>query len=111
VSTTWQWYLDNREAVQPLFAPLATLLGSIVTLAVGVFLALAALRQARTATARHIEQTLADKQRRITESYSKAVSQLASDKLEERLGGIFTLERISKESADDYWAVMETPPD
>jgi hypothetical protein len=28
--------------------------------------------------------------------------------LEVRLGGIYSLERISKESSDDYWTVMET---
>ena len=33
---------------------------------------------------------------------------MASDKIEERLGGIYTLENISKESPDDYWTVMET---
>jgi hypothetical protein len=32
---------------------------------------------------------------------------LGSDKLEVRLGGIYSLERISKESPDDYWTVME----
>ena len=31
-----------------------------------------------------------------------------SDKIEVRLGGIYTLERISRESPDDYWTVMET---
>src|SRR5690349_20194183 len=53
-------------------------------------------------------QRAADFRRRINETYSKAVSQLASDKLEERLGGIYTLENISKESPDDYRTVMET---
>ncbi len=57
---------------------------------------------------RHLEQTNADRQRRITESYSKAVEQLASEKIEVRLGGIYTLERISKESPGDYWTIMET---
>ena len=38
---------------------------------------------------------------------AKAVEQLGSDKLEVRLGGIYSLERISKESPDDYWTVME----
>jgi hypothetical protein len=42
------------------------------------------------------------------ESFSKAVEQLASEKIEVRLGGIYTLERISRESPDDYWIVMET---
>jgi hypothetical protein len=70
-------------------------------LAAGVAVAGVALR-------RHFAQTDADRQRRITESYSKAVEQLASDKMEMRLGGIYTLERISRESPDDYWTVMET---
>jgi uncharacterized protein YjbI with pentapeptide repeats len=56
----------------------------------------------------NIAQRAADFRRRINETYSKAISQLASDKLEERLGGIYTLENISKESPDDYWTVMET---
>ncbi len=56
---------------------------------------------------RHFGQTNADRQRRITESFAKAVEQLGSDKLEVRLGGIYSLERISKESPDDYWTVME----
>ena len=56
---------------------------------------------------RHFAQTEADRQRRITESFSKAIEQLGSDKLEVRLGGIYALERISKESPHDYWTVME----
>src|SRR6516162_2419249 len=57
---------------------------------------------------RHFAQTEADRQRRVTESYSKAVEQLAHAQIEVRLGGIYTLERISRESPDDYWTVMET---
>jgi uncharacterized protein YjbI with pentapeptide repeats len=72
-------------------------------------LAWAAVQNARTAARRHDEQTKADRQRRITESFSKATEQLASEKIEARLGGIYTLERISRESPDDdYWVVMET---
>jgi len=67
-----------------------------------------ARKQAQTASDRHEAQTEADRQRRITESYSKATEQLGSDKIAVRLGGIYTLERISRESPDDYWTVMET---
>jgi hypothetical protein len=42
-------------------------------------------RQAEIAGRRHEEQTRADQQRRITESFAKAVEQLGSDKLEVRL--------------------------
>jgi uncharacterized protein YjbI with pentapeptide repeats len=43
----------------------------------------------------------------LTERYTRAVSQFGSDKLEIRLGGIFALERIARESERDYWPVME----
>jgi uncharacterized protein YjbI with pentapeptide repeats len=72
----------------------------------GVTAAVAALA-AWFALIRHFGQTNADRQRRITEGFSKAVEQLGSDKLEVRLGGIYSLERISRESPDDYWTVME----
>ncbi|WP_375496376.1 pentapeptide repeat-containing protein [uncultured Nostoc sp.] len=46
-------------------------------------------------------------ERLITDRFSKSVEQLGNDKLEIRLGGIYSLERISKDSAKDYWTVME----
>jgi hypothetical protein len=94
--TAWAWYIANRDAVIPL--------GGLVG---GVAVAWAALRQAAVAGRRHHAQTEADRQRRITESFSKAVEQLASDKTEARVGGIYTLERLSHESSADYWPVME----
>jgi uncharacterized protein YjbI with pentapeptide repeats len=93
----WNWYHLNRDDITPL--------GAFAGAAV---VAWAALRQAKTARLRHEEQTEADRQRRITESFSKAAEQLGNDKLEVRLGGIYTMERISRESPEDYWPVMET---
>lgn len=111
LSEAWNWYAANAATVNPIGAFLGAL-GAFITAAA---LAWAAIRQARTATrqaeiasARHEEQTKADRERRITEGFSKAVEQLASDKIELRLGGIYTLERISRESPNDYWTVMET---
>jgi Pentapeptide repeats (8 copies) len=72
------------------------------------FTAAVAVVAAWIALMRHLAQTDADRQRRISESYSRAVEQLASEKIEERLGGIYSLERISRESPDDYWIIMET---
>jgi Flp pilus assembly protein TadB len=72
----------------------------------GVTAAIAAAA-AWIALLRHFAQTDADRQRRITENFSKAIEQLGSDKLEVCLGGIYALERISQESPRDYWAVME----
>jgi uncharacterized protein YjbI with pentapeptide repeats len=45
--------------------------------------------------------------RLITERFSKAIEQLGSDKLEVRLGGIYSLERIAKDSERDHWTIME----
>ena len=93
----WATWSCLREDI----APIATFVGAAIV-------ALAALAQARTARRRHQEQTAADRERRITESFAKAVEQLGSDKLETRLGAIYTLERISRESEREYWPIMET---
>lgn len=44
---------------------------------------------------------------KITERFSNAVELLGSEKLDVRLGGIYALERISRDSKDDHWTVME----
>jgi uncharacterized protein YjbI with pentapeptide repeats len=46
-----------------------------------------------------------DKQ--ITERFAKAIEQLASEKIEVRLGAIYTLERIARDSKKDQWTIME----
>ena len=115
------WYAAHSDKVNPVVAGLG-----------GAALVWAAIQQARTATRRHYEQTRADQQRRLTESFSKAVEQLSSDEMVARLGGIYTLERLAIEAiaqvrsppwwrrlrrndtppadpvSDLYWTVMET---
>jgi uncharacterized protein YjbI with pentapeptide repeats len=46
-------------------------------------------------------------QGQITDRYTKAVEQLGSDKLDVRIGGIYALERIARDSATDHPTVME----
>jgi uncharacterized protein YjbI with pentapeptide repeats len=46
-------------------------------------------------------------QRLMTDRFSQAIAHLASDKMEIRLGGIYTLERFAQESADEYWLTIE----
>jgi hypothetical protein len=43
----------------------------------------------------------------ITERFTRAINQLGDSKLEVRLGGIYALERIARDSEKDHWAVME----
>jgi hypothetical protein len=93
----WEWYKANIPNLTPIGAFIA-----------GGLLAWAAIRQAAIANRRHNAQTDADRQRRITESFSKAVEHLGSEKIEMRLGGIYTLERIARESLVEHWPVMET---
>ncbi|WP_298910725.1 pentapeptide repeat-containing protein [uncultured Nostoc sp.] len=50
-------------------------------------------------------QAAQDKQ--ITERFAKAIEQLGNEKIEVRLGAIYTLERIAKDSPQDRWTIME----
>ena len=43
----------------------------------------------------------------VTDRFSKAVEMLASEKLEVRLGGIYSLERIARDSQEDHPVVVE----
>jgi hypothetical protein len=43
----------------------------------------------------------------VTERFTKAITQLGDEKLEIRLGGIYALERISRDSTRDYGPIME----
>jgi Pentapeptide repeats (8 copies) len=43
----------------------------------------------------------------ITDRFTKAIDQLGRDNLAVRLGGIYALERIARDSESDHWAVME----
>lgn len=43
----------------------------------------------------------------ITDRFAKAIDQLGSAKLESRLGAIYALERIARDSERDHWPIME----
>jgi uncharacterized protein YjbI with pentapeptide repeats len=102
------WYASGeRDDKGVVTYPHASLINPILGGLGALFLIYAAIRQAQVAADRHAAQTSADLQRRITETFSKAIEQLGDDKLEVRLGGIYALERISQESPADYWTVME----
>jgi hypothetical protein len=46
-------------------------------------------------------------QGQLTDRYSKAIEQLGSDKLDVRVGGIYALERVARDSPRDHLTVME----
>ncbi len=49
----------------------------------------------------------ATEEKQVTERFSKAVELLGSEKLEVRMGAIYALERIAKDSPKDHWTIME----
>lgn len=49
----------------------------------------------------------ASEEKQITERFSQAVGLLGKTELEVRLGGIYALERIARDSQKDYWQIIE----
>jgi hypothetical protein len=115
-----QWYLDpesklsivqRRDLVQGLASAgqaFAVFLTGAVGL-IGLFFTWQNTSQARASTQRTLE--LAE-QGQITDRFTQAVDQLGAvegDKkiMETRMGGIYALGRIAKESAEDYWPIMQ----
>jgi hypothetical protein len=124
----WLWYAQpQRNEKGAITYPHASLINPILGGLGALFLIYIAIRQARTAieVARtgNRQAEIAGR-RHVTETFGKAVEQLGSEKIEVRIGGIYTLERLAREALsslqtadriaeeggepDLYWAVMET---
>ena len=80
--------------------------GRLLTLGAGLFAAGALVFTARnfTVSRRTLELT---EQGQVTDRYTKAIEQMGSDKLDVRIGGIYALERVARDSGRDHPAVME----
>jgi uncharacterized protein YjbI with pentapeptide repeats len=78
----------------------------LLTLGAGVFAAGALVFTARNSifAQRAVQLT---EQGQVTERYARAIEQLGSEKLDVRIGGIYALERIARDSARDHPTVME----
>lgn len=63
----------------------------------------AAIAQARVANV----QAKTAEQGHITDRFTKAIEQLGSEKMAVRLGAIYALERLSRDSQEDHWTIME----
>ncbi|MEE3718967.1 pentapeptide repeat-containing protein [Tumidithrix elongata RA019] len=84
--------------------------GTVATVIGGVFLFLnfrLAQKKADTDEKQAKNASELAESRLITERFAKAVEQLGSDKIEVRLGAIYSLERIAKDSERDHWTIME----
>jgi hypothetical protein len=73
--------------------------GRLLTLGAGLFAAGALVFTGRSFSL--------SREGQVTDRYTKAIEQLGSDKLDVRIGGIYALERIARDSARDHPVVME----
>jgi hypothetical protein len=71
----------------------------LLTLGAGLLAAAALLFTARN--------FILSREGQVTDRYTKAIEQLGSDKLDIRIGGIYALERIARDSRRDHPTVME----
>src|SRR5690242_8538811 len=91
---------EDRKRSAPHWTETATTLatiGSVLLVAVGLFITNAENRQQQALTERG----------QITERFGRAVDQLGSDKLDVRLGGVYALERLMHDSRADEPNIIE----
>lgn len=85
---------------------LAQIIGGIIVL-LGLYLTFQNVRVAQENARIAQKNVSVTEEGKITDRFSKAVELLGSEKLEIRLGGIYALERIARDSQKDHWTVME----
>ena len=91
--------LERFEAENEARKTIAQIVGGLVVL----WVAALTLRRVKAA-----ERTVEVSQEgQITERFTRAIDQLGSKSLEGRLGGIYALERIARDSRRDHWPIME----
>ena len=80
--------------------------GRLLTFSAGLFAAGALVYTGRnfTLSRRTFELT---EQGQVTDRYTKAIEQLGADKLDVRIGGVYALERVARDSPRDHPTVME----
>jgi hypothetical protein len=103
----WLAHHDVGSATETLHeTALDNVRGRLLTLGAGLLAAAALIFTARnfTLSRRTFELT---EQGQVTDRYTKAIEQLGSDKLDVRIGAIYALERIARDSARDHPTVIE----
>ena len=97
--TDWLARHDIGSAKGSLAAARDAARGRLLTLGAGLLAAGALVFTARN--------FILSREGQVTDRYTKAIEQLGSDKSDVRIGGIFALERIARDSAKDHPTVME----
>ncbi len=101
IRQTWQgaWNQENRAFSLDVLKTAVSIFGVLasVTAGVGLYLTYQNAQQERQL----------NPERLITDRFGKAVEQLGSKDISVRIGGIYSLERIAKDSPKDHWTVIE----
>jgi uncharacterized protein YjbI with pentapeptide repeats len=97
--TDWLARHDMSSAKGALTTARDAARGRLLTLGAGLLAAGALLFTARNFTL--------SREGQVTDRYTKAVEQLGSKELDVRIGGVYALERIARDSAKDHPTVME----
>jgi len=121
------WYIDPAEAATPstakkdLVQAVAFVLAGLAGI-IGVYFTWRNLNQTRDNTEEQLKQareaqaeTYASTQQtliltrkgQITDRFTRAIDQLGNDKPEVRIGSIYALESIARESKQHYWPIVE----
>jgi len=102
----WKAFLTPKELVDLENQARETL--ALVLLGGTVILGLSLIWHRMSASERLASKALDTvREGQFTERFTRAIQQFGSEKLEIRLGGIYALERIAKESERDHWPIME----
>lgn len=108
-------YIDPSNAKEPstakkdLFQALGFIMAGVAGV-VGIYFTWRNLNETRESAQQNLRLT---ERGQITERFTRAIDQLGEidnegdKRLETRLGGIYALGRIAKDSEEDYWPIME----
>src|SRR5207247_3128017 len=95
---------ELRNSIRQTFAQALGLLGGLIggaVLLLGLYYTAQTLRTSQ-------ESLRVTQEGQITERFTKAIQHLGDKAgLTVRLGGIYALERIARDSAKDHWQIME----
>lgn len=107
--TQLPWWIDGvrlrRLSASSQLSALSADRGDVLKMVAGAGALVALIYTARKHTLDRQAHALSE-QSQVTDRFTKAIGQLASDKLEERLGGIYALERIMVDSERDHMTIM-----
>jgi len=98
--------LDIVKVVISAFGVLATVFAGV-----GLYLTYRTGQEQQRLAQQQLESAQQERQlnseRLVTDRFAKAVEQLGSPDIDVRIGAIYSLERIAKDSPKDHWTIME----